>query len=292
MGEKSGNLQKKRFKTSYITTVISISMVLFMFGLLFFIILNANRISNYVKENIKFSVILKDNVKEHSAKQIQKSFDVKNFVKSTEYISKDEAEKSFKKDLGEDFVDFIGYNPLPTSIDVRLKAEYANPDSLVNIEKNIKQNSNIKEIWYPKNLVHLIDESAYMISFYLLIISALFLMISLVLINNTIRLSVYSKRFIINTMQLVGATKGFIRKPFMFTGIIQGLYSSFLAIALLIGFIYWLQNQLVGIISLQDYDLMGILFLIVLALGLIISLISTFFAVNKYLRLKSNDLYY
>ena len=207
-------------------------------------------------------------------------------------VSKEEAAKKLQQDLGEDFIDFLGFNPLSASITVRLKAEYANGDSLTWIEKELLDTKLVKEVIYQKSLINTINENARTISLGVLMISGLLMTIALALINNTIRLSIYSKRFLIKTMQLVGATQGFIRRPFVLKGIKHGIYGAAIAIALLIGFLYFLQKQLPELAELQDPNMLVSLFATVIILGIIISWISTSLAVRKYLRLKSDDLYY
>jgi len=292
MGSEKEKLTRRKLRSSYIITIISISLVLFMLGLMGLLILNAKKLSNYVKENISFSVILNDDVKEVDIRSIQKTLDATAFVKATEFVTKEEAAIKLQKDLGEDFIDFLGYNPLLSSIDVYLYADYANPDSLAGIEKKFTNFPQVKEVFYQKSLVHLINENVRKISFILLIFSGMLLFIAIGLINNTIRLSVYSNRFIINTMQLVGASNGFIRKPFILKSMLHGLIGAIISIALLSGIIYMAQQEMNEIISFKDIDVLGILFLGVVALGIFISIISTFFAINKYLRLKTEDLYY
>ncbi len=283
---------KKHIKTSSLSIIVSMTLVLYMLGLLGLVILHTNKLSNYVKENIEFSIIMKENVKEVDIIQLQKTLDATNYVKSTEYITKEQAAKDLAKDLDEDFVDFLGYNPLLSSIDIHLKANYANNDSLSVIEKNILENKNVKEVLYQKSLVHLVNENIKKISIILFAFSCLLLIIAIALINNTIRLSVYSKRFLIKTMQLVGATQKFIRKPFTTKGIIQGLLSAFITILLLIATLYFAQKEIPELIDLQDINLFLILFAFVVLLGIFISWISNFFAVKKYLKIKTDYLYF
>jgi len=288
----SDKYSRRRLTGSSITTVVSISLVLFMLGLLGIIILNTHKLSNNFKENIGFQVILKDEAKEVDVAKMQKTLDATNYVRSTEFITKDEAAARLKKDLGEDFIGFLGYNPLLASINVHLKAQYANADSIEWIEKEMMQNPVVKEVSYKKNLVTMINENVKKISFIILFCSTLLMIIALALINNTIRLTIYSKRFLIKTMQLVGATQGFIRRPFVLKGIRHGVYGAIIAIGLLIGFLYLGQKQMPDLAELQDTEMLLTLFVIVIILGIIISWISTSLAVRKYLRLKSDDLYY
>ncbi|MGQ0827116.1 MAG: cell division protein FtsX [Bacteroidota bacterium] len=288
----SDKYSKRRMQSSSITTVVSLSLVLFMLGLLGIIILNTRKLSDNVKENIGFQVILNDNAKEVDVKHLTKMLDASNYVKSTEFITKDEAAKRLQEDLGEDFINFLGYNPLLSSINVHLKAEYANADSLTWIEKELLSSKLVKEVIYQKSLVSMINENVNKISLVILIFSGLLMLIALALINNTIRLSIYSKRFIIKTMQLVGATQGFIRMPFVLKGIKHGIYGAIIAIGMLIGVLYFAQKQLPELIALQDNKMLITLFSLVIVLGITISWISTSMAVRKYLRLKSDDLYY
>ncbi len=288
----SDKYSKRRLAGSSFTTIVSLSLVLFMLGLLGIIILNTRTLSNNVKENIGFQVILNDNAKEVDVEHLTKTLDASQFVKSTEFITKEEAATRLKKDLGEDFISFLGYNPLLSSINVHLKAEYANQDSLNWIEKGMLDSKLVKEVVYQKSLVSMINENVKKISLVILVFSGLLMIIALALINNTIRLNIYSKRFIIKTMQLVGATQGFIRRPFVLKGIKHGVYGSVIAIALLIGFLYILQKQMPELAELQDPNVLAILFGLVILLGIIISWISTSMAVRKYLRLKSDELHY
>ena len=282
---------RNQVRSSYLTTTISISLVLFLLGLIGLLVLNAKRLSDYVRENIGFSVILKENVKELEIKRIQKDLDATYYVKSTQYITKDKAAEELKKDLGEDFVQFLGYNPLLASINVKLKANYANPDSIRKIEHHFMNYPQVKEVFYQKSLVSLINENVRKISLVILIFSGLLFIISAGLINNTIRISVYSKRFLINTMQLVGATRQFILSPYLFTAVLQGFIGSFISLGLLSGIIYLAQKELNEVISFRDFDILLILYVSVLVLGIVITLISTYLAVNKYLSIKVDKLY-
>jgi len=263
-----------------------------MLGLLGIIILNTRQLANNVKENIGFQVILNDNVKEVDVAKMQKTLDASDYVKSTEFITKEEAAARLQKDLGEDFIDFLGFNPLLSSINVHLKAEYANADSLSWIEKDMLDTRLVKEVIYQKSLVSMINENVQKIGLVILGFSSLLMVIALALINNTIRLSIYSKRFIIKTMQLVGATQGFIRRPFVLNGIKHGIYGAIIAILMLVGVLYFAQKQLPELAELQDRNMLATLFGLVIVLGIIISWISTSLAVRKYLRLKSDELYF
>ncbi len=262
-----------------------------MLGLMGLLILNANQLSNYVKENIGVSIILKDNVKEVEIRKLQKTLDATEYVKATEFVAKETAAKELQKELGEDFISFLGYNPLKATIDVKLYAEYANPDSIAFIEKDFTRYNQVQEVYYQKSLVHLVNENVKRISLIILAFSGLLFVISFTLINNTIRLSIYSQRLIINTMQLVGATRGFIRKPFMGKSLLHGILGALIANSMLSGVIYLSQKELSQVISFSNVEMVGILFLLIILLGILITWISTLFAVNKYLSLESRSLY-
>ena len=292
MGRKEDKYTRKRLHSSYITTIVSITLVLFMLGLLGLIILHAKKLSDYVKENIGFSIIMKENVKEAGIIKLQKILDATEYVKSTKYITKEEAAKEFEEDLGEEFTSFLGYNPLLPTIEVRFKAEYANNDSLTIIKEKILENSNVKEVFYQESLVDVVNKNVRKIGIIILGFGTLLLIIAIALINNTIRLSVYSKRFLIRSMQLVGATHNFISKPFIWKGILHGIIGAFIAIILLSGIIYVSQRELPELINLQDIDLFLSLFGIVIILGIIISWLSNLLAVRKYIKLKTDSLYY
>ncbi|MCD6658569.1 MAG: ABC transporter permease [Lentimicrobium sp.] len=291
MSRNEDKISKRRLQTSTATTIISISLVLFMLGLLGLIVLHAQKLSDYVKENIGFSVIIKEDVKEPGIIEFQKKLDIEPFVKSTEYITRERAAKELTEELGEDFVGFLGYNPLLASIDIRLKADYANNDSLAMLEKKLLAKPVVKEVFYHKSLVELVNQNIRRISLVILAFTAVLLLISIALINNTIRLSVYSKRFIIRSMQLVGATQAFIRKPFLLKSLLHGLISAVIAILLLGVVLYFSRQALPELVDLQDIDMILSLFGIVTALGLIITGLSTLFAVRKFLRISHDRLY-
>lgn len=262
-----------------------------MMGLLGMLILHAKNLSDYVKENIGFTIMIKDNVKEAGILEFQKRLDIQSFVKSTEYIPKEKAAVMLKKDLGEDFIGFLGYNPLLPTIDLRLKAEYATMESVAGIEKKLISNPEVKEVFYQKSLVEMVNQNIEKISFILGGFSLVLLIISIALINNTIRLTVYSKRFTIRSMQLVGATKGFIQKPFIVKGIVNGFISAILAIGLLMVVLYFALREIPELMKVQNLPMYLILTGFVLLLGILISWLSTYFAVRKFLRMKTDLLY-
>ncbi|MHC1777373.1 MAG: cell division protein FtsX [Lentimicrobium sp.] len=291
MSQPEERLSRRRLQTSTVTTIISISLVLFMLGLLGLIVLHAQKLSDYVKENIGFSVIIKEEIKETGILEFQKKLDLEPFVKSTEYITRERAAEELTKDLGEDFVDFLGYNPLLASIDIRMNADYANNDSLKVLEKKLLASPVVKEVFYHKSLVDLVNQNIRRISIVILAFTLVLLLISVALINNTIRLSVYSKRFIIKSMLLVGATQRFVRKPFVLKSLLHGFISALIAIGLLGLVLYFSRQALPELVDLQDIDMFLALFGIVTALGLFISGISTLFAVSKFLRISNDKLY-
>jgi len=292
MKNQESKVSSQRLRSSYLSSIISISLVLFMLGMLGLLIISAKKLSDYVKENIGFSVFLNDGVSDAEANYLRKVLDASNYVKYTQYVSKEDAANLMEQELGEDFIDYIGYNPLSAYIDMRLKANYANSDSIAKIEKWLTQFSQIKEVDYQKPLVTLVNENVSRVSFIILVFNALLMFIALVLINNTIRLSVYSKRFIINTMKLVGATWGFIRKPFLLKSILHGMYASVIAIAMLTAMIYGIKKEIADILLIVDPIYIVGIFAGITVIGVFINLLATFFAVNKFLRLTTDDLYY
>jgi cell division transport system permease protein len=291
MEEFEVSTSSKKTKSVYISTVISIALVLLMAGLLGLILVHAKNLSNYIKENIVLNVILYEDTEEADALKLQKALNDNPHVLNTEYISKELAARNLQQDLGEDFVEFLGYNPLSASIDVHLKAEYANQDSVQNFIKEVSANKIIKEMVYQESLLDMVNNNIRIIGLVILTFTVILLIIAVALINNTIRLSIYSQRFLIKSMQMVGATKGFIRRPFLGYGILHGLLGSIIAIVLLIMVLYFGQQQIPELILLQNYFEFAIIFAGVIAIGILISGLSTYFAVTKYLRLRMNDLY-
>ncbi len=291
MSKSEVKIEKRRLRSSYFTSTVSISLLLILLGSIGLLLLNTKRISDYVRENIIFKVILKDNIREVDIFQIQKALDAKRYVKETVYIPKEKAAIALQQELGEDFIEHIGHNPLLPSIEVKFLATYANNDSIAVIESELKEFDQIKEVYYQKNLIHTVNENIKKISLVVLIFSSFLLLIAVALINNTIRLAIYSKRFIIRTMQLVGATAGYIRRPFLFRSVLQGIIGALIALAVLIGLIYFLQNEMSGIIRLDDMKVLLLLFAIVMVLGIIINWLSTYAAVSKYIRIKTDKLY-
>lgn len=292
MAEKMDKYTKRRLRSSYASVVVSISLVLFMLGMLGLLVLNARKISDHVKENFVFTVMLKPDAKELEVRQFQKSLDLKEYVLSTEYVSADEAAELLKQDLDEDFVQFLGYNPLSNSIDIHFKAEFAESEQLEAVAAELSENPLVQEVAYDKPLIQLMNENIRKIGIGILGISALLTVIAVALINSSIRLSIYSRRFLIKTMQLVGATKTFIRKPFLWRGVRMGLIGSLIALALLAGLVFSIQRNIPELVIADDLQLLSTLAGGTLLLGIFISWICTFFAVRKYLRLKTDELYF
>jgi len=293
MPSKEDKYYKNRVNSSYITSVISITLVLFTLGVLDLIVLQANSLSNYIKENIGFEIIIKPDVKEADILYLQKTLDLEPFVKTSEYITKEEASERLTEMLGGEFTDFLGEedNPLLPSIDLRFNAQWANNDSLAVIENTILANNHVKEVYYQKSLVHIINKNVRRIGLILLGFSLLLLLIALALINNTIRLSVYTKRFTIRSMQLIGATERFIRRPFVLKGILQGVLSATIAMILILIIVTTLKRNIPELAVLINTELIIYLFIFILVLGILIAGISTSFAVNKYLRMRTERLY-
>jgi len=293
MPSREDTYYKNRINSSYITSVISITLVLFTLGMLGLIVLQANSLSNYIKENIGFEIIIKPGVKEADILYLQKTLDLEPFVKTTEYITKEEASERLTSMLGEEFTGFLGEeeNPLLPSIDIRFNADWANNDSLAIIEETIMNNENVKEVYYQKSLVHIINKNVRRISLILLGFSLLLLFIAMALINNTIRLSVYSKRFTIRSMKLIGATERFIRRPFVLKGILQGVISAVITMLMISIIITALKSNIPELAVLIVPKLIVFLFAFILILGILFAGISTYFAVNKYLRMRTERLY-
>ena len=283
---------RRRIRTSYVSTVISITLVLFMMGLLGLLVLNARKLANYAKENIGFSIMIKDGVKEGEIMAFQKKLDREEYVKSTEYIPKEKAAIQLKKELGEDFIGFLGYNPLLPSVDLRLKADYANMEQVQKIEKQLLSNPEVKEVFYQKSLVEMVNQNIERISLFILGFSIVLLIISIALINNTIRLSVYSKRFLLRTMQLVGATRSFICRPYVRNGILNGLISALVALGLLLLLVSLAFQEIPELYQVSDLMMYVALTAFILVLGVLLSWLSTLMAVRKYLRMKTDDLYH
>ena len=292
MKSKNKNNSVSYFDMQFITSSISTTLVLLLLGLVVFFVLAAHNLSIYVRENINFSVLISDDMKEADILKLQKRLDKEPFVKQTEYISKKQALKEQTEAMGTDPEEFLGYNPFTASIEIKLHSDYANSDSIAKIEKLIKKNTNIQEVLYQRELIDLVNENIRNISLVLLTLAVVLTLISFALINNTIRLAIYSKRFLIHTMKLVGATPAFIRKPFIISNIINGIIGAFIAMALLSGCVYYLLTEFDNLYTLIDISSLFWVFVIVLLLGVVLTAISAWFAVNRYIRMDRDNLYY
>lgn len=283
---------KRKVRTSSLSTILSISLVLLMLGSISFIYLNTNRLTNYIKENVGISLILEDDVKKVDRLQLQKSLDASSWVKITRFISKQEAAQILESDLGEDFINFLGFNPLSASIDVFLNADFATDQNFENLKSEMERNDLVKEIIIQKDLIESINTNVSRLSLILLSFSLLLFIVAIALINNTIRLTVYSKRFLIRTMKLVGATDGFIRKPFIQNSIVQGVISGLIGVILLLLALFGLEKEMPELLALQDITSVLIIFVGVFTFGILMSIIVTNSAIGKYLKMNENDLYH
>ena len=291
MEEFEASTAAKKTKAIYISTVFGIAMVLLMVGMLGLILVHANNLSRYIKENMVVNVFVDEGARETEVLQFQRQLDNDIHVKRSQYVSKELAARNLQKDLGEDFVKFLGVNPLSQSVDVYMKADYANNADLNKFKEQLLKNPLVKEVKYQQSLVDQMNQNLTSITLVFLVFAGIFVVVSVALINNTIRLAIYSQRFLIKSMQLVGATKGFIRKPFLLYGIWHGLLGALIAIIILMGTLYLATRQIPDLVVLQNYYEFGIIFLGVIGLGIFIAGFSTFLAVNKFLRLKIYQLY-
>lgn len=280
----------KRKKASYISPLISITLVLFLTGLFGLLIIYANQLKNFLKENVQVSIIFQDETKEADIIMLKKMLESENSVLRTDYLSKEKAYQIMTEELGRDAVKILGFNPFPSSLDVYFKADYAQVDSVEQFKKTIEQKSYVKEVSYQKVILENIDKNVRLGAMVILIFLLMFLLTAVVLISNTIRLTLYSKRFIIKSMQFVGATQGFIRKPFILTAVKYGVIGGIIANALLVMLVIFL-NENMPYLIISDMGINIILGIMVIIFGAIITYFSSFFAVKRYLRLKLDDLY-
>lgn len=284
--------QRRRLISSYFSVVISIGLVLFLLGLLGILIINTQKVADHFKEQIALTIYLKDTAKEIEIDQLQKKLALAEYTKSTDFISKEEAAKDYSEEIGEDFMGFLGYNPLQNHLDVYLNADYVSQVKIAEISRDIEESDFVDETTYDKPLIGLLNENIKRISFWVLVISGIFTFIAVLLINSSIRLSVYSKRFVIKTMQMVGATKGFIRKPFIWKSIKLGFIGIVLALIGVSFVLYYLDKSFDELGILEDLVNIGIVYGAVLLIGILITWISTYFATQRFLNLKTDELYY
>ena len=280
------------FNMQFITSSISTTLVLLLLGMVVFFVLSANNLSTYVRENIGITVLVSDDMKEPEALNFQKALNEKTYVKESVYISKEQALKEQTEAMGTDPAEFLGYNPFTASIEIKLNAAYANSDSIAWIEKEILTNKKVMEVSYPQNLIDSVNRNLQKVSFFLLGLAALLSLISFALINNTIRLAIYSKRFLIHTMKLVGASWGFIRRPFLIRNVWIGVLAGVMADAVLLGMAYMLVKYEPQLIEIITPNTLLIVMASVFIFGLAITFLCAYISINKYLRMKASALYY
>ena len=287
------NTSNRRVAGSYAMSLVSIMLVLFLLGVFAIFMMHARKLSNHIKENLGFEIVMNSDVKEANILRLQKELDAMPAVKSTEYITKEEAISRLSEDLGEDFLEWLGNeaNPLLPSIDVRFHAAYANTDSIAVIEAQLLENTDVKEVYYQKSLIDLINNNIRKIATLLMIVSLILLFIAIALIRNTIRLSIYAKRFLVRSMQLVGATESFIRRPFLKSGVSQGFFGGVLADLFLVGILYWISKRVPDLMLIQDMTVIVAILVGVVVLGVILAWFSTRAALDKFLKADLDKLY-
>ena len=292
MPPKYESYQKRRLASSYISVVISIALVLFMVGILGLILLKSTKVANHVKEKVAFTLFIKDKVTQKQIKSFRESLLKETFTKKAIYTSKTQAAKKYSEEIGEDFLQFLGNNPLKNGIDIYLKAAFVTPEKMQDLETRFLKNAFVADVSYDKSLINLLTKNIKRISFWLLVFSGFFSLVAMILINSSIRLSIYSKRFNIKTMQMVGATKRFIRKPFIWRSIKLGMIGALLALIGLAVVIYYLDKYIPSLDLIKDYISLGYLVGGVVLSAFIITWVSTFFATQRFLNLKTDELYY
>lgn len=292
MSKSFEKYQKKRLRSSYLSVIVSIALVLFLVGLLGLMVLKTKALGQHFKEQVTLSVFIKDAVAENDVTNFVKELKAQDYTKNVVFVSKEDAAKLMQEEIGQDFLEFLGTNPLKDVINIHLNSDFVTQEKIKEIENSLVKNKLVYELSYDKPLIELLNKNIKRISLFVLIFSGLLTLIAVVLINSSIRLSVYSKRFIIKTMQMVGATKGFIRRPFIWTSIKLGIIGALIAIAALAGLSYYIERQIPEISLLNNPELLAIIFCGVLLLGIFITWISTFFATRRFLNLRTNELYY
>jgi cell division transport system permease protein len=277
---------------AYLSSVVSISLVLLLVGVASMLLVNAKSVSDYFKENMQVSVMMKQNVSDEKALEFKERLEDERYIKSASFISKEQGQRELAAQLGEDFLDVFETSPIPVSIDVTLTADYVSADSLEMVRAEISESNLVDEVVYQRSLVDALNANLGKISFILGIFIALLLFISFVLINNTVRLNVFARRFTIHTMKLVGATRSFIRAPFLVQSAFQGLFAAFIAIIILVGLMFLMRSGFAQLFEIFRLDLLLIVIGVVIASGLIICLLSTYFVVNRLISLRKDELYY
>ena len=292
MSSKFDSYQKRRLQSSYISVVVSIALVLFMVGILGLVLLKSTSVANRVKEKVAITLFIKDKVTQKQIKTFRESLLTEEFSKKVIYTSKAQAAKKYSEEIGEDFLEFLGENPLKNGIDIYLKADYVTPEKMQELETRFLKNAFVADVSYDKPLINLLTKNIKRISFWLLVLSGFFALVAMILINSSIRLSIYSKRFNIKTMQMVGATKGFIRKPFIWRSIKLGMVGAFLALIGLAVVVYYLDKFIPSLNFMDDYYTLGYIAGGVILSAFLITMISTFFATQRFLNLQTDELYY
>lgn len=285
-------IKSTSFFNSRLTSMFSVALVLFLLGSIFLLARIGDTLSSYVKESISFTIVLKENAKQADIDRLQKRLAKEDFVKSTLFISKEQAAKELEAEIGENPETFLGFNPLSSTIEIKLNSEYANPDSLAVIEQQIKTDTQIEDLLYRKDMMQIVNENVKRVGIILLGLAAILSIISFALINNTIRLHIYSKRFLIHTMKLVGATPGFIRRPFIRQNLANGFMAGLLALAMLAGALYYANIEIPGLQGVLTPELLIETAIIVIGAGMLLTTIATWCAVNKYIKMKFDKLYY
>lgn len=283
---------RRRLMNAYLSSVVSISLVLLLVGVASMLLVNAKSVSDYFKENMQVSVMMKQNVSDEKALEFKERLEDERYIKSASFISKEQGQRELAAQLGEDFLDVFETSPIPVSIDVTLTADYVSADSLEMVRAEISESNLVDEVVYQRSLVDALNANLGKISFILGIFIALLLFISFVLINNTVRLNVFARRFTIHTMKLVGATRSFIRAPFLVQSAFQGLFAAFIAIIILVGLMFLMRSGFAQLFEIFRLDLLLIVIGVVIASGLIICLLSTYFVVNRLISLRKDELYY
>lgn len=291
MSLAENKLINRRLQSAYLSTVISISLVLLLVGVASLLMVNARSVSNFFKENMQISVLMKQEVTDEQAQAFQAELDEMEFINSTRFVSKQQGTEEMKELLGEDFLKVFESSPIPSSIDLTLKADYVSSDSLAVVEKAIMESSLVDEVDYQQSLIEALNANLQKIAVFLGIFILLLLFISFVLINNTVRLSVFSRRFTIHTMKLVGATKAFIRSPFLLQAVFQGLISALLAIVFLLGLLFLVRSQFSQLFEIFHLDLLLLVLGIVIVAGVLICVVSTYFVVGRLVSLTRDELY-
>ena len=290
--ERREKFERRRVRSSYVSVVVSTSLVLLILGLTGLLVLSTDRLSRHIKENFAVGITLKSKVKTADREQFIKSMEMEDYVKNVNYVSREDALKTLKEDLGEDFVDFVGENPLSDKIEIFLKADYAHSSYIDSLKTSLSENEIVSSVDYNKLMIDEINANIRTISLWLVGFAGLFLIISIILINNSIRLAIYSKRFTIKTMQMVGATRSFISRPFIVQFMLNGLLSAFIAVAIISGMVYYLYTYFPDYRVVIDFELIGMLYAGIIIISVILTVIGSSFALKKFLSMHAEDLYY